>query len=199
MSHRLSNCPGSTRGGLLAHTNSEYSFIVITSHFHSHPALVISWAVKFNPTHSKHTKKACSKIEQRREAKFAEALKTGVAKKPASDDLKKASKPRFPLAIYGFLALFLGGLWSTALATRPLRILALDCCSIVFTPPAFLLAKENDSQMGSDVDWTVRGPSFYVLGVVFPISSGKWESGRTGQNISPRKNNNNASDPRGSR
>ncbi|PLW23154.1 hypothetical protein PCASD_00571 [Puccinia coronata f. sp. avenae] len=122
MSHRLSNCPGSTRGGLLAHTNSEYSFIVITSHFHSHPALVISWAVKFNPTHSKHTKKAwqlknrdcghleMSRIQQRREAKFAEALKTGVAKKPASDDLKKASKPRFPLAIYGFLALFLGGL-----------------------------------------------------------------------------------------
>jgi hypothetical protein len=33
--------------------------------------------------------------------------------------------------------------------------------------------------MGSDINWTVCGPSFYVLGVVFPISSGKWELGRT--------------------
>jgi hypothetical protein len=33
--------------------------------------------------------------------------------------------------------------------------------------------------MGSDADRTVCGPSFYPLGVVFPISSGKWESGRT--------------------
>jgi hypothetical protein len=29
-----------------------------------------------------------------------------------------------------------------------------------------------------DVNWTACGSSFYGLGVVFPISSGKWELGR---------------------
>ncbi|KAA1106094.1 hypothetical protein PGT21_028793 [Puccinia graminis f. sp. tritici] len=54
-----------------------------------------------------------SRIQQRREAKFAEALKTGGLKKSGPDQelLKKASKPKLPLSIiYGFLGLFVGGL-----------------------------------------------------------------------------------------
>ncbi|WAR51950.1 hypothetical protein PtB15_1B387 [Puccinia triticina] len=51
-----------------------------------------------------------NRIQQRREAKFAEALRTGAHKKTVPDG-PKASKPKFPLSIiYGFLALFLGGL-----------------------------------------------------------------------------------------
>ncbi|KAI7967424.1 hypothetical protein MJO29_000701 [Puccinia striiformis f. sp. tritici] len=52
-----------------------------------------------------------SKIQQRREAKFAEALKTGGASKKIGSNEIKAPKSKLPLTlIYGFLALFLGGL-----------------------------------------------------------------------------------------
>ncbi|KNF06812.1 hypothetical protein PSHT_09632 [Puccinia striiformis] len=52
-----------------------------------------------------------SRIQQRREAKFAEALKTGGASKKIGSNEIKAPKSKLPLTlIYGFLALFLGGL-----------------------------------------------------------------------------------------